>query len=405
MSLVFRALDTLIRGTTSLALLAVICCSSASAVTLFDGFGDADRNNDGSISFYDTDVNLSDTFNMGGVGEPDEGLNGKGLIEVTAAEDASDTGIIWSATRGFTSSNTGDPKGNLKIINDNVPTGAETAGQIHNSGLALGYEAKGTGSSMIGNFGQSIELGASPGSKIVASIDFRFWRESNNPTGAPNPGQLRWGLFQDTDGQLGQSANEGKDDGGGQASVVWGEEDGDWRDADPGPAGDKGIWARIPLGPAGDPADARIIYEFNADVDGSNNNRFLEGGGVGGTGSNRDTGTIASPTSDGPGGSVAALGTHNLSLEIVRTGNGLIEVATFIDNVELLRDSVKNSDSFVPFIGTGPESFDYVAFRNASGDSDYVFDNFMIQTIVPEPSSVLLMVLGSAMCVSTRRRR
>ena len=379
---------------------------AATAVELTDGFEDADRNNDGTISFYDTDVNLSDTFNTS---PDDDEINGKGLIEVTAANDASDTGIVWHATRGFTSSNTGDPKPNAKIINDNVPTGAETADQIHNSGLALGYEAKGTGSSMIGNFGQTIRLGPNPGNKIVASIDFRFWRESNNPTGAPNPGELRWGLFQDTDNQLGMSDAAGVDDGSGQATVVWGQDDGDWRSNDPGPVGDRGIWARIPLGPSADPESTRIVQEYNLpDLDGSNNARFLEGSTVGGTSSNRDTSTFASAPGNGPGGIVGGLGTHTLSMEIIRTiaddtSRG-IEVATFIDGVELIRDEIKSTDSGADIIGLPPDTFDYVGFRNASGDSDYVFDNFSIRTI-PEPATAWLLGLGGLSALVRARRR
>ena len=32
-------------------------------VKISDGFGDGDRNNDGQITFYDTDINNSNTFN------------------------------------------------------------------------------------------------------------------------------------------------------------------------------------------------------------------------------------------------------------------------------------------------------------------------------------------------------
>ena len=112
------------------------------AQTITDGFGDADRNNNGVIDIYDTDVNLSGTLN--------DPVLDAGLMEITTAEDATDVGMIWSATRGFTSSNTGDPKGNMKIIDDSAGLG---------SGYALSYEAKGSGSSGAGFFGQSIAVG------------------------------------------------------------------------------------------------------------------------------------------------------------------------------------------------------------------------------------------------------
>ncbi len=386
----------------TLAALTTVCCCSASlwAVSITDGFGDADRNNDGSIAFYDTDVNLNDASDT----------TANGIVEVTAATDATDTGIVWSATRGFTSSNTGDPKANLKIINDDVAVGAETSGQIHNNGLALGYEAKGTGSSMVGNFGQSIVLGPNVGDKIVVSIDFRFWRESNNSTGAPNPGQLRWGLFQDTDSQFGMTDDVGLITGGVQEDVVWGQDDGDWRSNSPGPEGDRGIWTRVPLGPTADPEDSRINYEYNlANINGtSNNGRFLEGNGVSDTpGSGGDLGTVASASGgqDGPGAIVGALGPHTLSMEIIRL-ESTIEVATFINGVEALRDDIKPTDTGAAILGAAPESFDYIAFRNASGDSDYVFDNFSIQNVaIPEPASMLLLGLGGMLALTLRRRR
>src|SRR5207248_93681 len=67
-------------------------------VRIFDGFGDADRNNDGAITGYDTDLNDSGTFN-----DPtaDAALISRGITEVTAATNPSDVGIIWSGTRAF----------------------------------------------------------------------------------------------------------------------------------------------------------------------------------------------------------------------------------------------------------------------------------------------------------------
>ncbi len=389
------------------------------AVVIKDGFGDGDRNNDGVIGFYDTDVNLSDTFNQT-TGDPnnpgpDETINNKGLIEVTSAEDASDVGIVWSATRGFTSSNSGDPKANLKIVNDNVPTGSETNAWIHGNGYALGYEAKGTGSSMIGAFGQSVAIGPNIGNRIRVSIDMRFWIESNNPTGLANPGEIRWGLFQDTDNELGTFDNAGKVDpnSGIQASVEWGAEDGDWRSNSPGPEGDKGIWTEINTGPNANAADMRIKFENNvAGINGtSNNGRFLEGSGASNTvGSGGDVGTVASPSGDGPGGTIATIGTHTLTMDFIRVedpsdpNNTLVQVASFVDGNELLRDEIKPGDTGAAILQPAPESFDYIALRNSSGDVDYVFDNFVIRNLVPEPTSLLLVSMGGFALLGYRRR-
>ena len=103
-------------------------------VVISDGFGDADRNNDGVIASYDTDLNDSGTFNNA---TADAALITRGITEVTAATNASDVGIVWSGIRSFdTAANLA--KGKLRIINDNVPIGSETASQIHNDGLAAG---------------------------------------------------------------------------------------------------------------------------------------------------------------------------------------------------------------------------------------------------------------------------
>lgn len=399
---------------------ATVAGSNASAQILvqsiFDDFADGDRNNDGAITDYDTDLNISGTLNT----SPDDDLlNGaRGLTEVTAPEAGatSASGLVWHATRGFTGSNTGDPKSHIKIFDDSLgrtDTDAgttETAAQVHGSGYALGVESKGTGSSFVGVFGETINLGPTAGDKVTVSLDWRFWRLSNNPTAAPGSGQMRWGIWQDTDGQLGQSANEGLSDGTTSAPAVWGAEDGDWfSDSSAiGVEGDRGIYTRLPLGPSASTGDARINWEYNlSDINGtSNNGRFFEGSGVSNdAGSGGDVGTVASPSGDGPGGSVAALGTHELAMEIVRLADGLVEVATFIDGVELLRDEIKTTDTGFGVIGPPADSFDYIGFRNSSGDYDYAIDNVSIQSfVVPEPTAALLGGLAVLAGFAGRRR-
>lgn len=368
--------------------------------SLMDGFGDGDRNNNGSITYYDTDLNLSGTFNQS---PEDDALINAGITEITTPEDAGDTGFIWAATRGFTGANDGDPKANLNITDDSSGIG---------SGYALGVESKGTGSSFAGFFGDSILLNPKVGSKVVVKVDFRYWNNPVNLSAKPINGELRWGLFQDTDGQFGQTNAVGKDSGGGQANVVWGddtgENDGLWRDANPGPVGDKGIWSRIPLG-AGVVGDgARIVLEKNT-------GNYLEGSSVGcpdscGAG---DVDTVASPPGDGTGGVILLTSLdntveeapHQLMMEIVRLSDR-VEVATFVDGVEILRDDISPTDPDVVFFGGPPESFDYIAFRNATGDWDYLIDNVMIQsTMVPEPGSLVLLALGALLAWSARRRR
>ncbi|MEO1497051.1 MAG: PEP-CTERM sorting domain-containing protein [Planctomycetota bacterium] len=380
--------------------------------SIFDDFSDGDRNNDGVVDIYDTDFNLSDTLND--PTDDDELNNDRGLIEVTGPEAGAtpQSGMIWSASRGFTSSNTGDPKFNLKIFDDSVgrtdtvAAVTETNSQVHGNGYALLAEAKGGGSSMIGAFGESITVGPRPGDKVVISMDWRFMRLSGNPTGAPNPGEMRWGLFQDTDGELGQTGSGGRNGD----PAVWGVDDGFWRsdDSGVGAEGDRGIYTRLPLGPSADPTSARINWEYNLrGINGtSNNGRLLEGSGVSNdAGSGGDVGTVASPSGDGPGGSVAALGAHELSMEIVRMPDGLLQVASFVDGLEILRDEIKPTDTGFGVIGPPAESFDYVAFRNSSGDYDFAIDNVLVQSfVVPEPSSLFALTIAMAGGLAGRRR-
>lgn len=355
--------------------------------TITDGFGDADRNNDGAISLYDTDQDLNESI--------DE-------TEVSSATDPADTGLIWSATRGFTSNNTGDPKVNAKVIDDSAGIG---------SGLALAAEGKGSGSSMVGFFGENVALGPNPGDLVMASFDFRIDTESNNPTPPPASGELRWGLFEDTDNQFGMTNEVGLDSGAGQATVTWGpdtgENDGDWRGADPGPVGDKGLWTRIPIGVLADPESTRINVETNSA-------NFLEGSSVSGGG---DLDTVALPPFDGPGGKIGGdldsdpnnlipTMSHNLKLVISRTDSGDVQVSSFINDQLVLSDLVDPADPDVIELGGPAESFDYVALRNtgANGDWDFVIDNVVISTI-PEPSSLALCLLTACGITAIRRRR
>ncbi len=356
--------------------------SSFAVVVFFDGFGDADRNNDGVIDFYDTDINLSGTWN-----DPvaDASLASRGIVEVTAATDPSDTGLIWLGTRSFdTAANL--TKSNLKIINDDVPTGVETSADIHNSGLALSVEPRGGGSSFIGRFPHSVAVGPEAGDKLVVSYDFRYWRESANRIEFPASFDvLRWGIYQDTDNEFGMTAPYG--DGGVSsppgATVEWGKDDGNWFASSPGAEGDKGIYTQLEMGFDAFPNNARINWEYNvAGINGTTNNgRILEGTGVSNTfGSGGDVGTVALPPNDGTGGVIhySDLTPSTLSLEIVRLADGLIEVATLVNGVELLRDEIKTTDTGFDVIGPPAYSYDYIAFRNTA-DFDFVIDNVKVE--------------------------
>jgi len=362
--------------------------SAYAVVRIFDGFGDADRNNDGLVNSYDTDLNDSGTFNEftgtpPSATGPDSALANRGITEVTASTDPTDVGIVWSGTRAYDTTNN-LVKSKLRIINDSVATGVETSADIHNHGLALGVESRGGGSSFIGRFGQSIALGSAAGDKVVVSVDWRIWREANDNTSAPgSTNALRWGIYQDTDNEFGQTAPYGSGfvSAPPGATVMWGRDDGNWFASSPGAEGDKGISTELPFGPLSVTTNVRIRWENNtAGINGGDNGRILEG--------TNDTSTIASPPGDGPGGIITDLSTyapHTLKLEIVRLANGLIQVATFVDSTELLRDSVKETDTNYTALAPLPFTYDYVAFRNATNDWDYVIDNFKVETFSASP--------------------
>jgi hypothetical protein len=385
-----------------IALAAAVSASvrpAQAVVVISDGFGDADRNNDGSITL-DTDINDSGTHNdftgtPPSATGPDSGLANRGIIEVTAATDPGDVGIVWSGIRSYdTTANIA--KGRIRIINDSVATGSESSTQIHNDGLALGVESRGGGSPIMGRFPQSIDLGTSAGDKVVVSVDFRGWAEADNAAALGAVQEIRWGLFEDTDNELGSTGPYGSGwagpPTGNGATVMWGRDDGNWFKTQPGAEGDKGIHVGYEFGDTffTSAANARIRWENNvAGINGTNPNvtgsdgRILEGLGVSATaGTGGDVGTVATPTGtvpDGPGGEFDTATPHTLKMEIIRLADGLVEVASYIDGVEILRDEIKTTDTGYSVLGPPPFSYDYVAFR-PSTDFDYVLDNFKLET-------------------------
>jgi hypothetical protein len=249
-------------------------------------------------------------------------------------------------------------------------------------------ESRGGGSSFIGNFGQSISLGTVAGDKVVTSVNFRSWAESNAPTTPAAINEIRWGLYQDTDHQLGSTAPVGAGwfgpPSGNGANVVWGKDDGNWFASSPGAAGDKGIYVSNEFGSdLAAPTNARIKWEYNQlNINGTTNNaRILEGNGVSDTaGAGGDTATIASPTTNGPGGifNDTALAPHLLSMTITRLDNGLANVAYSIDGNLVLSDDIKSTDTGYNVLQPIPFSYDYVAFRDTT-DYDFAIDDFKVE--------------------------
>ena len=325
---------------------ALVIFDVSTALDITDGFGDGDRNNDGSITKYDSDTILK-------------------------AQDAGDTGIIWQAMFGHTSS--GDRKTYITVIDDST-------GDVDSPGLqtgyALGSEGKGSNTSFAGILSESVELGKNVGDRVDVSFDFRGWSQSNNPCAIPVIGQMRFGIYQDSDHQFGQSADKGFEG----ASVVWGadtgENDGDWKDSNPGPIGDKGYYVNVPIGLAADPLKSSIRYE-------KNKGRFLQGKSVDPvTGKGGDNCSVANPNEigQGPGGAIFKLfQPHTIKLSILRTSNGSHLLAYF-DGSLVLSNEIDPSNAGVQALGAPPETFDYIAFRHTE-EWDMIIDNVHIKAV------------------------
>jgi hypothetical protein len=215
----------------------VMSPSSLAQVVIFDGFDDGDRDNDGTV-------------------------DGTGL---TTSPDSMDIRWFRVNPRFF-----GNPNPVFAVFNDAAGIG---------SGNALAVDQTPQSSAdWAGFFGQTITLGPNVGDKLVVSFDTR-----NFDLGNPDSVQgsqfttLRFGLWQDSDNQLGMSTT----DGDGVPNVVWGGDDGYFDNCDVvaiGSCGDYGIWGRVqsgavpdtnpsPLSPPNlDANDFSIAEELNAQI-------------------------------------------------------------------------------------------------------------------------------------------
>lgn len=396
----------------------LVAMPAMAVVVISDGFGDADINNNGiPLEDVDTDIGatppngLENTF----VPAQYQDINGDGqaLNEVTSVLDASDTGIRWLQTRGFTggsstNAGTGQSKPTLRIFEDTPANNYE--GVSLDSGYAMTWESRGGGSSAVGFFDQTIELGPEVGDEVKVSFDFRFWDDASNanPSLEPVSAELRFGLFQDTDNQLGQTNpfagrqvdlnNDGFVD---DVPAVWGQEEGFFEGSltgergpgdDVGTNGDNGWTASVFAGNSIVPngGGTRIREELQAD-------RLLQGS---------DVHTIAQPENLNPDpfgvpefDFVTIDNNHifNFSLSLVRAtdttpGDTITATLTIHDKTtdemwslsgtEDLEDATSGG---VPVPGTGgiqSDSWDYFALRNASSGTsefDFILDNFLVE--------------------------
>lgn len=394
--------------------------ASHAVVVISDGFGDADRDNDGTpLELADVDVSSSGD----GIVGPYVALNNGGtpaifpvdtmVNEVTAVENAADEGIRWFSIGGWTSGANPDPRAAVGIISDAAGALPETnpsIGYHHSvpnqtlfaeaidSGLALAFDAKGRGNAAAGFFDDRVELGPEVGDEVLVSFDFRIWYSAQNVNlntninHIPAIGELRFGVYQDTDNQLGQTNSVA---GLGSTSAVWGNENGNFRgDAGSvGANGDAGWFVRLP-------------------IDDSNNDNFnqLPAESIGRINEETNTGSasdmrILNGATDFVAGAPMGMpymdvnNVYNLSLSLQRfddpategtTGDTVFSTVTVTERTSGTEwsfgnfDAVTNTGTMLPD-GISSDAWDYfvmtIGGETTSDDFDWLIDNFKVEVI------------------------
>ena len=310
---------TLLAPSLLLAIVAMNDSLCYANVVLFDGFDDADRDNDA----------LSDDGNENPV--------------------ATNDGIEWYGINGLTG-DLSKQKPFLTVVDD--------GGGI-DSGNALNIESVGANGEFIGAFDQSYQLGSAVGSRIAMSFDVRF-----TDLFLPSSAEFRFGMYGDTDGQFGSAGTNS--DG---SPTVWGGSDGNFDAESPGAMGDLGIYTRVQLGesPSLDGSGTRIVDEANA-------NNILGGAG------DSDLIAIAGDDlfgviNDGTTNSFelaaerVAPGTTGETVEVTLTmtdSDGVATTLTGLDGDTSATDVFATGDAFRYFVGS------------VTADADYRIDNFQL---------------------------
>ena len=408
-----------------------VATPASAAVVIFDGFGDADLNNNGvPLEAFDVDVSSSGDGTPGDAYEPVQNdeidtifADGTMVQEVTAVENAGDRGISWYHLAGFTSSGTGDPKVNARIVNDaagflpdtnpaigftsgNTP-GRATVAAI-DDGLALAIESKGRNSQLGGFFDDDysdgnqgrVSLGPEVGDAVSVSFDFRVWMSAPNFNAqskqhVPTKTELRFGLYQDTDSQLGMTNPTAGVNG---TPAVWGEEGGLLRGdgGGVGGAGDHGWFARLPIEDPDEPdasiptfkppaggVEARITEELNHAPD--SDPRIQNG--------SQDT--IAAPDAANPNFvNMSYRKVYNISLTLDRiddlageTVRGTLDVTDRATGQVFSLSGFDRLDEINaandPDGGFESDAWDYfvIGLSGSFDDFDWIIDNFTVEVI------------------------
>lgn len=425
-------------GSLVTCLLATLCSTAAGVVVISDGFGDADINNVNGIE--DVDVSV-----QGGLGSTTyipgrvfiDGMSGEPTnMELDAPLDAADTGIRWIQMRGFTGAvdtehpGAGSSKPSIRIVDDSQGAMLETKPTSEpgglgiaaiNSGYAMSWESRGGGSTAAGFFDRTIALGPQVDDEVKVSFDFRVWRDSpnlngSNPNNVPTGlGSLRFGIFQDTDNQLGQTnpfAGRQVDENGDPLSdptnsltpgdltdsfrpAVWGQDEGLFEGNlvnagagfDIGTVGDNGWTAQVPLGDSAPPvlrngSSARIREEVQTD-------RILQG---------QDVQTIAQPQDTTPEDpfnptfdfvNMATHKVYHIELSLKRAtdtdpGDTITATLTVTDVATQQVYTLSGTEDFSDPLtgGIQSDSWDYFALRNdgsGAAEFDFLLDNFKVE--------------------------
>jgi len=300
---------------------------------------------------------------------------------------------------------------------------------IHiNTGLALGLEGKGRETSSIGFFDPTptpgaandirLELGLNVGDRVKVSFDWRVWESIyavNSPL-LPDRAQLRFGLFQDTDHQLGLTSEHA---GPRNVPAVWGREDGLFRGdlarIAPGANGDHGIYAQLNIGDrvlADADGDGKPDFTGDSNSINEETNPGVSTAAFYMQGSDADF--VASPKAGDPNDPesffpLLKVGKiYNIEFDIERSvqaafhgdPQGLFTARVTVNELDANRNVVAShsfggKESLGDPLNPAPDTdgvqsdvWDYIGFRNSGQDPeqdfDMVIDNISIQSI-PAP--------------------
>jgi hypothetical protein len=388
------------------------------AVAIFDGFGDADRDNDGT-PLEVADVDASGSGN-GTVGPYVAAANGGTPMvfpmdtmvdEVTAVENASDVGIRWYSIGGWSGGTTPAPRAAVSIISDaagHLPETNPAIGFYHSvpaqtlyseaidDGLALSFDSKGRGNPAAGFFNETVELGDEVDDEVRVSFDFRIWysganfNPDTNINHIPAFGEIRFGLYEDSDNQLGQTNTIA---GLGSTPAAWGQENGNFRgdSGTVGANGDKGWFVRLPI----DDSHNTTTNQQTSDFIGRINEEANPSSG--------GDGRILNGTTDFVAGAEASFvqmdinKVYNLSLSLKRfddpategnAGDTIFATTTVTERSSGMQwsfgnyERVINATTMVPD-GISSDAWDYFVMSTAgsstSDDFEWLIDNFTVE--------------------------